>query len=97
MHTNQINKIRDSVKDRKSRIACQMVNEVCRKKRTGKDKLKATNKEERIHLWNQNFENLLGKPPKGTHEPIRNIISNQLDIKQEQFTQEYHDSVQRKF
>ena len=32
-----------------------------------------------IHL--QHFENLLGNPPKITHEPITRIISKQLDIK----------------
>ena len=40
------------------------------------------------------FENLLGKPPIVTHEPI--IISNQLDNKLGQFTQEEVDWVQRK-
>ena len=32
------------------------------------------------------FENLLGKPPKITHEPITRIISKQLDIKLGPFT-----------
>ena len=48
---NQINKIRDSVEDRQSRIAWQKVNEVSRRKRTVKAKLKATNQQDRIHLW----------------------------------------------
>ena len=61
-----------------------------------KAKLKATSKEERIHRWKQHFENLLGKPPKFTHKPITKIISNQLDIKLGQFTQEELDSVLRK-
>ena len=93
---NQINKIRDSVEDSQSRIAWQTVNEVSRRKSTVKAKLKATSKEERIHLWKQHFKNLLGKPPKVTHEPITKIISNQLDIKLGQFTQEEPDSVLRK-
>ena len=76
---NKINKIRDSIEE--SRIAWQTVNEVSRKKSPAKAKLKATNQEERIHLWKQHFENLLGKPPKVTHEPITKIISKQLDIK----------------
>ena len=58
--------------------------------------LKATSQEERIYLWKQHFENLLGKPSKVMHEPITKIISNQLDIKLGQFTQEELDSALRK-
>ena len=85
---NQNNKIRDSVEDRQSRIAWQTANDVSRKKSTVKDKLNATSQEERIQLWKQHFDNLFGKPPKVTHEPITKFISNQVDIKLRQFTQE---------
>ena len=44
----------------------------------------------------EHFENLLGNPPKITHEPITRIISKQLDIKLGPFTQEELDSVLRK-
>ena len=40
---NQIDKIRDSVEDRQSRIAWQTINEVSRRKSTAKAKLKDTN------------------------------------------------------
>ena len=60
---NQINKIDDG----QSRIAWQRVNKVSRRKSTAKAK-------ERIHLWKQHFENLLGKPPKVTHEPIPKLF-----------------------
>ena len=43
---NQIDKIRDSVEDRQSRIAWQIVNEVSRRKSTAK----ATSQQERIQL-----------------------------------------------
>ena len=43
---NQINKIRDSVEDRQSRIAWQMINEVSRRKSTAKAKLKATSQQD---------------------------------------------------
>ena len=92
---NQINKIRDSVEDRQSRIAWQMVNKVSRRKSTVKAKLKVTSQEEWIQLWKRHFENLFRKLVKITHEPITRIISQQLDIKLEQFTQEL-DSVLRK-
>ena len=85
---NQIDKIRDSVEDRQSRIAWQTINEGSRRKNTAKAKLNAANQQERIKLWKQHFENLLGNPPKITHE--------QLDIKLGPFTQEELDSVLRK-
>ena len=84
------------MEDRQSRIAWQAINEVSRRKNTGKAKLKAANQQERIKLWKQHFENLLGNPPKITHEPITRIISKQLDIKLGPFTQEELDSVLRK-
>ena len=93
---NQRDKIRDSVEDRQSRIAWQTINEVSRRKSTAKAKLKAANQQERIKLWKQHFENLLGNLPKVIHEPITRIISKQLGIKLEPFTQEELDSVLRK-
>ena len=94
---NQIDKIRDSVEDRLiDRIAWQTINEVSRRKNTAKAKLKAANQQERIKLWKQHFENLLGNPLKITHEPITRIISKKLDIKLGPFTQEELDSVLRK-
>ena len=92
---NQIDKIRDSAEDRQSRIAWQTINEVSKRKSTAKAKLKAANQQERIKLWKQHFENLLGNPPKVTHEPITRIISKQLGIKLGLFTQEL-DSVLKK-
>ena len=85
---NQIDKIRNSVEDRQSRIAEQTINEVSRRKSTAKAKLKAANQQERIKVWKQHFENLLGNPPKVTHEAITRIISKQFDIKLGPFTQE---------
>ena len=93
---NQIDKIRDSVEDRQSRIAWQAINEVSKRKSTVKVKLKAANQQERIKLWKQHFENLQGNSPKVTHEPITRIISKLLDIKLGLFTQEKIDSVLRK-
>ena len=93
---NQIDKIRDSVEDRQSRIAWQTINEVSRRKSTTKAKLTAANQQERIKLWKQHFENLQGNPPKETHEPITTIICKQLDIKLGPFTQEELDSVLKK-
>ena len=84
------------MEDRQSRIAWQTINEVSIRKSTVKAKLKAANQQERIKLWKQHFENLLGNLPKVTHKPITRIISKQLDIKLRPFTQEELDSVLRK-
>ena len=84
---NQIDKIRDSVEDGQSRIAWQMINEVNRRKSTTKAKLKTANQQERIKVWKQHFENLLGNPLKVTHEPITRFFSKQLDIKHARRTQ----------
>ena len=72
------------------------MNEVSRRKSTAKAKLKATKQKEKINLWKQHFENLLGNPPKVTHELITRIISKQLDFKLGPFTLEELDSVLRK-
>ena len=92
---NQIDKIRDLLEDRQSRIAWQTINEV-RRKSTAKAKLKAASQQERVKLWEQHLKNLLGSPPKITDEPITRIISKQLDIKLGPFTKEELDSVLKK-
>ena len=84
------------MEDRQSRIAWQTINEVSRRKSTAKAKLKVANQQERIKLWKQHFENLLGNPQKVTNEPITRIISKQLDIKLGPFTKEELDSLLRK-
>ena len=93
---NQIDKIRDSVEDRQSRIAWQTINEVSGRKSTAKAKLKAASQQERIKLWEQHFKNLLGNPPEITDEPITRIISKQLDVKLGPFTKEELDTVLRR-
>ena len=84
------------MEDRQSRIAWQTINEVRRRNSTTKAKLKAANQQERIKLWKQHFQNLLGNPTKVTHEPITRIIRKQLHIKLGPFTLEELDSVLRK-
>ena len=93
---NQIDKMRDSVEDRQSRIAWKTINEVSRRKSSAKAKLEATSQLDRIHPWKQHFENLVGNPPEVIHEPITRIISKQLDIRLGPFTQDQVDSVLKK-
>ena len=59
---NQIDKIRDSVEDRQSRIAWQTINEVSRRKNTAKAKLKAADQQERIKLWETALRKLTRQP-----------------------------------
>ena len=82
----QIDKIKNSVEDRQSRIAWQIVNKVSKRKSTPRTKLKAVRQEQR-HMWKEHFKNLLRKSPKVTNKLITKIINNQLDIKIERFTQ----------
>ena len=93
---DQIDRIKDSDEDGQSRIAWQTINEVSKRKSTTKAKLIAANQQERIKLWKQHFENLLGNTPKVTHEPITRIMCKQLDIKLGSFTQEELDFVLKK-
>ena len=93
---DQIDKIRDSEKDRQSRIAWQIINKVSRRKSTAIAKLKAADQQERIKLRKQHFESQQANLPNVTHEPINRIICKQLDIKLGLFTKEERDSVLRK-
>ena len=92
---NQIDKIRDSVEDRQSRIAWQTINEVSEEEHS-QSKIEAASQQERIKLWEQHFKNLLGNPPEITDEPITRIISKQLDVKLGPFTKEELDTVLRR-
>ena len=47
---NHINRIRDSVEDRQSRIAWQTINEVRKRKSTAYEKSKSANQQERTKL-----------------------------------------------
>ena len=84
------------MEDRQSWITWRELNEAIRRKSTTQTKLKAANQQERIKLWKQHFKNLLGNPPKVTHEPITRIIQQTIGHKQGPFTQEELDSVLKK-
>ena len=65
---SQINKTRNLVEDRQSRLAEQTINEVSRRKNTLRAKLKAASQEERQQKWEEHVKNLLRNPP----EKIKN-------------------------
>ena len=82
--------------DIQSRITWLTGNKRSKTKSTSRAKLKSTSQEERIHIWKEHFKKLLGKSPKVTNKAITKFINNQLDIKQELFTQEKLGVVRRK-
>ena len=92
----QINKIRNSVEDRQSRIVWQTVNKVSKRKSTSRAKLKTASQEEKIHMWKEHFKNLLENSLQVTDKPMTKIIKKQLDIKLGQFTQEELNVIQTK-
>ena len=55
---------------------------------TSRARLKAASQEERIQMWKELFQNLLGNSPKVTDKSITEIINSRLDIQLGQFTQE---------
>ena len=90
---DQINKTRNSPEDRQSWIAWLTANEVNKRKSTSRAKIKATNQDERINTWKDNFKNLLEKSLKVTDKHITKIVNNQVDIKLGHFTQNDLDVV----
>ena len=60
----------------------------CGRKNSKKSKLKASNDEKRVKLWQTHFEDLLGKPPKPTNNGNDHYktILHKLDIKLGPFT-----------
>ena len=93
---SQNNKIRNSVEEKQSCIAQQIINDVSKRQSTTRFGLKSASQEERIHMWKENFKNLIGKSSKVTDKPITKIINKQLDIHLERFIQEVFDVVLRK-
>ena len=83
----QINKIRNSVKDRQSRLAWQTVKEMSEKNNT-RAITQATSQEELIQKWKEHYKNLLGNFSQITNKPITKTINSQRSIKLGQFTKD---------
>ena len=84
----KIDHITNAVSNQKSAIAWKTVNEISGRKSCNRAKLKASNQEERVKLWQQHFQDLLGKPPVITEEEITPIFTEELNIKKGLFTME---------
>ena len=81
------------VDDRQSRIAWQIVNEMNKRKRTFRAKLKATSQKKTNTHVERTFQESARKSPKVADKPITKIKNNPLDIKLGQFTLEELDIV----
>ena len=84
----KIYQVQDAANNKKLALAWKIVNEISGRKNSNKSKLKASNDKERVKLWQTYFEDLLGKPPKPTHNGNDHCktILHKLDIKIEPFT-----------
>ena len=82
----KIEEISSAATNQKSSHAWKAVNEISGRKNTTKAKLKASSQDERIKLWKEHFENLLGKPPLTNEAVITPIFENELSIKKGAFT-----------
>ena len=49
--------------NRKARLAWDTVNEISGRKKTKKRQIRAESPDERVKLWKEHFQNLLGQPP----------------------------------
>ena len=56
---NKINEINNAVSNTKSALEWKTVNEVIRRKKSNKGKIKTTSDIERIHKWHNHFNELL--------------------------------------
>ena len=67
------------------RLAWATVNEVTGRKKLNEGQIRANSPEERLKLWKNHFEQLLGQPPVLDDQPIERVF-NTLPIKTEDFT-----------
>ena len=82
---NKIDEITNTTTNRKSSEAWKAVNEICRRKITNKAKLKAKTETERVNLWKEHFQKLLGLQPTLENVNVTPIIDNDLGIKSGNF------------
>ena len=63
-----------AVSNKKAAMAWKAVNNVSRRKKSNKAKIKAISGEERIIVWHNHFKYLLGNPPKRNRLNIKTAI-----------------------
>ena len=80
------NEITNATTNQKSSEAWKAVNEMSGCKTTNRAKLKAKNETERVNLWKEHFQNLLGLQPTSENVNVTPIIDNDLGINSGNFT-----------
>ena len=83
---NKIDETTNATTNQKSSEAWKAVNEITGRKTTNKAKLKAKNETERVILWKEHFQKLLGLQPTSENVNVTPIIDNDLGIKSGNFT-----------
>ena len=82
----KIDQITNASTNKKSAEAWKTVNEISGRKNTNRAKLRASSQEDRLKLWKQHFQDLLGKPPTIKDARITPIFTEELNIKKGNFT-----------
>ena len=84
----KISQIRTSATNKQSAEAWKTINEITGRKSSNCSRLKANDQEERIELWKNHFEDLLGKPPQVANDVITPVVKEELNIAKGDFTME---------
>ena len=71
--------------NQQSRLAWATINEVTGRKKTNAGKIKAKSTEERVKLWKEHFQQLLGNPTTIIDKPVERVFDT-LQINTEEFT-----------
>ena len=93
---DQIDKINNAATNQQSSLTWKIVNNVSGRRKSPKSKLKANTQEERLELWKNHFQGLLGKEPTVNDLPMTKIIHNEQDISVDDFTIEELEKVLKK-
>jgi hypothetical protein len=83
---SKIDLITNASSNKQSAVAWKTVNEISGRKSSNKSKLKASSQEDRLNLWKQHFQSLLGKPPTVKCSRINTVILEEHNIKKGPFT-----------
>ena len=84
----RIDTINNAHANNQSSLAWKTINDISGRKRSNKAKLKADSQQQRLDKWKTHFQNLLGKTPVVSDEPIETVVNDKLQIKQGNFTED---------
>ena len=82
---NKIKEIKDAHINHRSRLVWDTVNEVARRKNPKRGRIKASYTDERLAIWKDHFQKLLGQSPEIDDQPVPKVFDT-LPIKTGEFT-----------